>query len=423
MANIKRGAPQVWAPLPFEEAVTWFGNKSPALRAHADEMSQAQRRRAFWVSQVAQLEVVAQALKAVNKAVAEGTTLADFKKDAGTALESAWKGTVKNPGARLEVIFRNGAQSAYAAGRFKQATDPDELALRPMWMFDAVMDGRTSSICAAADGTILSADDPWWATRHPPCHHNCRSHVTTLSEDEAAALLGKKGYKSKGTEEKAQEGWGQFPDDGETIEAWGQQKTNSSGELAAEAAAKIDAAKAAAEAQAAAEALAEAEVKSAADKAEAEARAAAAAQSAADKAAAYKVAADKVAADKAKADKAAEDNAKADKAAADKVAEDKSAKVAKALEDAKAQAAADKAAADKAAAEAKSAAEAKAKAAAEAQAIVDAKAKAAAEAQAIADAKAIEDAKAKTVDKGKAALVKAKAKAKAAAKAAKTKLP
>ncbi|MEI7892992.1 MAG: hypothetical protein WCI05_07865 [Myxococcales bacterium] len=46
----------------------------------------------------------------------------------------------------------------YGAGRFKQATDPDELALRPMWMLDAVMDGRTSPICA--DGTILPAGNP-----------------------------------------------------------------------------------------------------------------------------------------------------------------------------------------------------------------------------------------------------------------------
>jgi hypothetical protein len=62
---------------------------------------------------------------------------------------------------------------------------PEVRRFRPFQRLDGIDDERQSDICDAVDGTILPADDPWWATHTPPLHHQCRSVVTPLSEEEA----------------------------------------------------------------------------------------------------------------------------------------------------------------------------------------------------------------------------------------------
>ena len=47
--------------------------------------------------------------------------------------------------------------------------------------FDAVMDGRTTELCAGLNGVRKSADDAFWDTYYPPNHYNCRSTVRQQS--------------------------------------------------------------------------------------------------------------------------------------------------------------------------------------------------------------------------------------------------
>jgi len=76
---------------------------------------------------------------------------------------------------------------AYNAGRHAEATDPDTLAMRPYWQFDAVVDGRTTSGCKVANGVVLPADHPWWRQNFPPRHFNCRATFHPLTRRQAAA--------------------------------------------------------------------------------------------------------------------------------------------------------------------------------------------------------------------------------------------
>jgi hypothetical protein len=69
-----------------------------------------------------------------------------------------------------------------------EMTSPAMLKRRPYWKFSAVRDGRTTSTCAAAHGTILPANHPWWKTHIPPLHFNCRSTIVPLSERRAKEL-------------------------------------------------------------------------------------------------------------------------------------------------------------------------------------------------------------------------------------------
>lgn len=52
-------------------------------------------------------------------------------------------------------------------------------------MFDAIMDSRTTSECAALHSTVLPATDKWWDGRIPPLHFNCRSSIRSLDEEQA----------------------------------------------------------------------------------------------------------------------------------------------------------------------------------------------------------------------------------------------
>ena len=115
-----------------------------------------------------------------------GTDFADWQERTGERLLAAWQGTTIKAAHRLETIFRTNVQGAYAAGRFKQMSDPEVLRARPYWQFDALIDLNTSPICRSLNGTVRPASDPWWDTRYPPLHFNCRSGVRSLTRRQAA---------------------------------------------------------------------------------------------------------------------------------------------------------------------------------------------------------------------------------------------
>lgn len=56
--------------------------------------------------------------------------------------------------------------------------------------FVSVLDGRTSKICAAIDGSIWKLNDP--AKRVPPLHPNCRSILVPVSKD--GRLIGSRSF-------------------------------------------------------------------------------------------------------------------------------------------------------------------------------------------------------------------------------------
>lgn len=206
-------------PLDFDEAIAWFRKRVKVTRAEWEAMTAAARYRAFVVSNVAQLDMVHDVWAAVDAAVSKGTTLADFKKDVAAKLRRAWGASVDDPAWRLETIFRTNVQSAYATGRYRQATDPDVLEDRPVWMFDAVLDGRETEVCRRCDGTKQPADNEWWRTHSPPLHHNCRSSLITLTEEQAGQVT------ARPPEDAAQEGFGHAPTyEQEELGAWARAK-------------------------------------------------------------------------------------------------------------------------------------------------------------------------------------------------------
>lgn len=136
------------------------------------------RQMAFSIAGLAQIGQLAAVKRSLDRAIADGQTLADWQRDV-----RAGRVRLDLPAARLETIFRTNVQGAYNAGRW------DRLQRRtnthPFWLYDAVNDSRTRPAHAAMDNTVLRHDHPWWATHYPPNGYNCRCRVVGLTESDA----------------------------------------------------------------------------------------------------------------------------------------------------------------------------------------------------------------------------------------------
>lgn len=169
----------------LEEAINWFRARVPITRGAWNRLSRAARRQAFTVSHVARLDVVTQVWRAMDRAIADGLPLEEFQRRVAEELLEEWKGTTINPARRMELIYRQNVQNAYSAGRWQQQTDLDVLRARPFWMYDAVIDSRTTQLCQSLHGTILPVTHDFWKTRYPPNHFGCRAGVRSLTRRQA----------------------------------------------------------------------------------------------------------------------------------------------------------------------------------------------------------------------------------------------
>ena len=198
--------------LKFEQAIKFFRSKTPITDDEFKTLEGLAKTRAFTVAGIAQLDLVQDVFDGITTALEDGTDFKTFKQTLASSLSTAWGTSEKIAGFKLERIYRTNLQTAYSAGRITQLTNPDVLKARPYWMFDAVLDKRTSNVCSSASGTILDASDSWWSTHTPPLHYFCRSGLRSLTTRAAA----KKGITTNPPDVKAGEGFGETP----ALNAW-----------------------------------------------------------------------------------------------------------------------------------------------------------------------------------------------------------
>lgn len=194
--------------LSFDEAVAWFLGRTYVDQAKRKEIALRARAKSWWIANVAQARVAQDVFDDIGRALKSGEGFEKWRKDAKAKLDKAWSLTGKASAFRVETIWRNASQNAYSHGRYEQISTPAVKKARPFWMFDAVMDSRTSDVCSELNGTILGADDPWWDTHTPPLHHRCRSGIRSLRRSVAE----RKGIAKDAPSTAAQEGFGYAPD-------------------------------------------------------------------------------------------------------------------------------------------------------------------------------------------------------------------
>jgi SPP1 gp7 family putative phage head morphogenesis protein len=187
------------APLPPAEAIRYFRGKGLAHTFAWQDMWQEEHAKAFTVAKAMRPSVLQDIRDAVDAALADGTTLATFKKTLRPKLEAAgWWGRQKmvdpltgeertvqlGSPRRLRTIFDVNMRTAYAAGRWERAQETKKTIQN--LRYQTAGDDRVRPEHAAWDGTTLPIDDPWWDTHNPPCDWGCRCTVIQISDDQLA---------------------------------------------------------------------------------------------------------------------------------------------------------------------------------------------------------------------------------------------
>ena len=177
------------APGPLEhiEARDYLASLTAVTPEQLRHLEEGARYQAFWIAHAHDASLVQDVLDQIGEQLTtpRGQPWGEFQEALLERLEAEWAGRVGDPPRRMELITRNLANRSYNSGRWEQMNRPGPRQARPYRIFDAIVgDGRTTPICLAADGTVLPAGHPYWETHWPPLHHNCRSIVRSLSEEQ-----------------------------------------------------------------------------------------------------------------------------------------------------------------------------------------------------------------------------------------------
>ncbi|AVG15377.1 phage head morphogenesis protein [Chromobacterium vaccinii] len=186
--------------LPPEKAIQYLKNKGYAITWDWEELWQDAQAQAFTVAKVTRLDILQDIRDAVEKALAEGKTVAWFKKELTPVLKAkGWWGKrevldeetgevrevqLGSP-RRLETIYRTNLQTAYMAGRWQ--TQMENVADRPYWMYVAIRDSKTRPSHRALHGKVFRYDDPFWQFYYTPNGWGCRCRTVALSADDLEA--------------------------------------------------------------------------------------------------------------------------------------------------------------------------------------------------------------------------------------------
>lgn len=184
--------------LPFQEAIDFMAQKAAVPTQRWTDVWETAHSRAFMVAGAASQALVQDFQKAIQKAIEQGTTLQEFRKDFyGIVDKHGWhgwtgEGNPKTEAWRIRTIYETNLNMAYSAGRYAQQTDPDVLAIFPFWVYRHSGNPHPRLQHKAWDGLTLRADDAWWRTNYPPNGWGCGCMVESITA-RGLARMGKTG--------------------------------------------------------------------------------------------------------------------------------------------------------------------------------------------------------------------------------------
>ncbi len=193
------------APLAPEDAIAFFRGKGLLESFAWQDVWQEEHARAFTVAKAMRRDILQDIYEAVDRALADGTTVEQFKKELMPILQAkGWwgrqeaadplTGEIRNvqlgSSRRLDTIFDVNLRSAYQAGKWEriERTKAALPFLRYVAVGGSLGDGRTRPEHRAWHGTTLPVDDPWWNTHAPPCGWKCRCDLQQLTVGQLGRL-------------------------------------------------------------------------------------------------------------------------------------------------------------------------------------------------------------------------------------------
>ena len=152
----------------------------------------------FTVAKAMEMDLLADIRAEIDKALAEGRTLRQFRKDLTPILRRrGWWGKkeMKDPltgkvvsaqlgsPRRLRTIYRSNLRAAGAAGQWDRAQRTKKT--HPYFLYELGPGKKHRDRHAVWAGTLLPVDDPWWDDHFPPNGWDCRCRVRPVSRAEA----------------------------------------------------------------------------------------------------------------------------------------------------------------------------------------------------------------------------------------------
>lgn len=201
-------------PVP-KEALDYFRFRAPKVGFDYRDVWLQEHAHAFTVAKAMEVEILMDIRAALDKAIADGTTLEQFRKDLTPLLQrKGWWGkkemtdprtgkrVVAQLGSprRLRTIYRANIRAARAAGIWQRAQRTKKT--HPYLLYELGPSKEHRDQHRAWAGTLLPVDDPWWNDHFPPNGWGCKCRVRQVSRREAERLGGPTSRPARQPEER-----------------------------------------------------------------------------------------------------------------------------------------------------------------------------------------------------------------------------
>lgn len=174
--------------LPFDEAIGFFRQKVNLPTEDWRAIERGMHSRAFVIAGATGEDLLSDFRKSVDKAIAEGTTLEEFRKDFDDIVARHGWSYNGARGWRSNVIYRTNLRSAYNAGRFEQMNHPDVIEARPYRLYRHGDSFQPRPLHLSWDGLVLHYTDPWLVTHATPNGWGCDCIILAISGDDLQAM-------------------------------------------------------------------------------------------------------------------------------------------------------------------------------------------------------------------------------------------
>jgi len=180
--------------LPPEEAIAFFRQKGYKIGFDWRDVWQQEHQAAFTVAKAMQLDILRDIRAAVDGALANGTTFADFRKTLEpTLVQKGWWGRadMKDPltgelknvqlgsPRRIKHIYDTNLRTAHSEGRWERIQASKQTF--PYLQYDGNNSENPRLQHAAWDGMVLPVDDPFWQAHMPVKEFGCKCQVIQMS--------------------------------------------------------------------------------------------------------------------------------------------------------------------------------------------------------------------------------------------------
>jgi len=173
-----------------DRAIAYFRRKLALPIERWSQVYAEQHERAFVVAGAMRRDMVEDFQSAIARAIEEGTTITDFRKEFDSIVQRYGWDYNGSRGWRTRVIYETNLTGAYAAGELEAQRELQREL--PYWRYrhGGSLNPREQHL--AWDGMVLRSDDPFWQTHYPPNGWGCSCYVEALDAD-GLQRLGKSG--------------------------------------------------------------------------------------------------------------------------------------------------------------------------------------------------------------------------------------